>query len=65
MGFIEHLRNVNTNNYDSLNELHTPQITVTTTDTKSIILGSGLQRRKFLILWVRELPPSSAAAALH
>jgi hypothetical protein len=27
-GFIEHLQNVTTNNYDSLTELHTPKIIV-------------------------------------
>jgi hypothetical protein len=35
IGYIEHLQNVTTNNYDSLAELHTPKITVTTADTKS------------------------------
>jgi hypothetical protein len=30
IGFIEHLQNVTTNNYDSLTELHTLKITVTT-----------------------------------
>jgi hypothetical protein len=30
IGLIEHLQNVATNNYDSLTELHTPKITVTT-----------------------------------
>jgi hypothetical protein len=30
-GFTGHLQNVTTNNYDSLTELHTPNITVTTT----------------------------------
>jgi hypothetical protein len=34
-GFIEHLQNVITNNYDSLTELHTPKITVTTAQIKS------------------------------
>jgi hypothetical protein len=34
IGFIEHLQNVNTNNYDSLTELHTPNITVTTAHIK-------------------------------
>jgi hypothetical protein len=32
---IGHLQNVTTNNYDSLTELHTPQITVTTAHIKS------------------------------
>jgi hypothetical protein len=32
IGFIGHLQNVTTNNYDSLTELHTPKITVTTAD---------------------------------
>jgi hypothetical protein len=35
IGFIEHLQNVTTNNYDSLTELHTPEITVTTAHIKS------------------------------
>jgi hypothetical protein len=35
IGFIELLQNVTTNNYDSLTELHTPKITVTTADMKS------------------------------
>jgi hypothetical protein len=30
IGFIEHLQNVTTNNYDSLNQLHTSKITATT-----------------------------------
>jgi hypothetical protein len=30
IGFIDHLENVATNNYDSLTELPTPKITVTT-----------------------------------
>jgi hypothetical protein len=34
IGFLEHL-NVTTNNYDSLTELHTPKITVTTAHIKS------------------------------
>jgi hypothetical protein len=34
IGFIEHLQNVTTNNYDSLTELHTPKITVTTANIK-------------------------------
>jgi hypothetical protein len=32
--FIEHLEKVTTNNYDSLTELHTPKITVTTARIK-------------------------------
>jgi hypothetical protein len=35
IGFIEHLQNVITNNYDCLTELHTPKITVTTAHIKS------------------------------
>jgi type IV secretory pathway TrbD component len=35
IGFIGHLQNVITNNYDSLTELHTPKITVTTAHVKS------------------------------
>jgi hypothetical protein len=34
MGFILPLQNITTNNYDSLTELHTANITVTTTHTK-------------------------------
>jgi hypothetical protein len=34
-GFTEHLTLVTTNNYDSLTELHTPKITVTTAHIKS------------------------------
>jgi hypothetical protein len=33
--FIEHLKNVTTNNYDSLSELHIPKITVTTAHINS------------------------------
>jgi hypothetical protein len=32
--FIEHLQNVTVNNYDSLTELHTPEITVITAHVK-------------------------------
>jgi hypothetical protein len=32
---IEHLQNITTKNYDSLTELHTPKITVTTALIKS------------------------------
>jgi hypothetical protein len=35
IGLIELLQNVTTNNYDSLSELHTPKITVTTAFVKS------------------------------
>jgi hypothetical protein len=35
IGFTEHLQNITTNNYDSLTELHTPKITVTTAHLKS------------------------------
>jgi hypothetical protein len=35
IGFIGHLHNVSTNNYENLTELHTPKITVTTTHKKS------------------------------
>jgi hypothetical protein len=35
IGFIEHLQKVTTNNYDSLTELHTPKISVTTAYIKS------------------------------
>jgi hypothetical protein len=34
-GFIEYLQKVTTNNHDSLTELHTPEITVTTAHLKS------------------------------
>jgi hypothetical protein len=37
IGFNEHLQNVPTNNYDSLTELHAPNITVTTAHTKSSV----------------------------
>jgi hypothetical protein len=30
IGFIKHSENIITNNYNSINELHTPKITVTT-----------------------------------
>jgi hypothetical protein len=32
--FIEHLQNVTTSNYDSLTELHTPKVIVTTAHIK-------------------------------
>jgi hypothetical protein len=35
IGFIEHIQNVTTNNCDSIPELHTPKITVTTAHIKS------------------------------
>jgi hypothetical protein len=35
IGFTELLQNVTANDYDSLTELHTPKITVTTADIKS------------------------------
>jgi hypothetical protein len=35
IGFIEHLQNITTNNYDSLTELHAPKITVTAAHIKS------------------------------
>jgi hypothetical protein len=35
IGFIEHLQNVTTNNYDSLTELHTPKITINPEHIKS------------------------------
>jgi hypothetical protein len=40
IGFIEHLQNVTTNNYDSLTELHAPKITVTTAHIKSSVFTS-------------------------
>jgi hypothetical protein len=38
IGFIEHLQNVTTNNYDSFTELHTLKITVTTYSTHNVFL---------------------------
>jgi hypothetical protein len=38
IGFIELLHNVTTNNYDSIVELHTPNITVTTGHIKSSLV---------------------------
>jgi hypothetical protein len=35
IGFTEHLKKVTTNNYDSLNELHTPKFIATTAHIKS------------------------------
>jgi hypothetical protein len=35
IGFIGHLENITTNNYDSLTELHTPKVTVITAHIKS------------------------------
>jgi hypothetical protein len=35
MRFAEHLENATANNYESLSELHTPEITVTTAHMKS------------------------------
>jgi hypothetical protein len=35
IGFIGHLQNLTANIYDSLTELHTPKITVTTAHIKS------------------------------
>jgi hypothetical protein len=40
IGVIEHLQNVATNNYDSLTELHTPKIAITTAHIKSSHLPS-------------------------
>jgi hypothetical protein len=53
---------VTTNNYDSLTELHIPNISVTTAKTKFSqsslpLLGSGFQRRTFPFLWVSEMFP--------
>jgi hypothetical protein len=36
--FIEHLKNITTNNYDSLTDVHTPKITVTTAHIKFLSL---------------------------
>jgi hypothetical protein len=50
---------VTTNNYDSLTQLHTPKITVTTAHIKSSVFTTRFQRRTFPCLWVPELPPAS------
>jgi hypothetical protein len=52
IGFTEHLRNVITNNYDSLSELHAPKITVRTAYIKSsqaslAVAAQRLQRQRF------------------
>jgi hypothetical protein len=69
MGCIEHLQNVTTNNYDSLAELHTPKVTVTTAHKSLLslpkpLLGNGFQRRTFSFLWILELFPASATTTL-
>jgi hypothetical protein len=42
IGFIGHLQNVTTNNYDSLTELHTPEVTVTTAHIKVFSVFTSL-----------------------
>jgi hypothetical protein len=42
IAYIEHLQNITTNNYDSLTELHTPKITVTTAHIKSFQCAMSL-----------------------
>jgi hypothetical protein len=64
-GFIEHLQKVITNNYDSLTELHTLKITVTTAHIKSsqsslAVVWLRLQRRTFPYMWVPKLSQASA-----
>jgi hypothetical protein len=46
IGFTEQLQNVTTNNYDSLTELHTPKITVTTAHMMS-------SRSSLAVAWYR------------
>jgi hypothetical protein len=46
IGFIEHLQNLTTNNYDSLAELHTPKVTVTTANRKS-------SQSSLAVVWLR------------
>jgi hypothetical protein len=58
---------VTINNYDSLTELHTPKITVSTAHIVFFslhwpLLGSGFQRPTFPFLWVPELYPASATS---
>jgi hypothetical protein len=65
IGFTEHLQNVPINNYDSLVELHTPKITVTTAHIKSFqsslaVVWLRLSKADFPFLWVPELSPASA-----
>jgi hypothetical protein len=54
IGFIRHLQNVTTNNYDSLTKLHTPKITVTTV-TSQFAMSSPV------VAWWRILTVSSAS----
>jgi hypothetical protein len=58
---------VTTSNYDSLTELHTPNITVTTAHNKSsqslvAVAWYCCQRRTFCIVWVPELSPASSTS---
>jgi hypothetical protein len=67
IGFIEHVQNVTTNNYNSLTELHTPKVTVTTEQINSSVFTSrsllaASNRRTFPYLWVPELSPASATS---
>jgi hypothetical protein len=57
IGFIGHLQNVTTNNYDSLTELHTPKITATTVHIKS----SQFTMSSPLVAWWRILTVPSAS----
>jgi hypothetical protein len=47
MGFIGRLQKVTTNNYDSLTELHTPKITVTTAHIKFLQPSLAVARYRF------------------
>jgi hypothetical protein len=63
--FIEHLQNVTTNNYDSLTEIHTPKITVTTAHIKSCrslaaVAWYRIPTADFPLLRVLELSTASA-----
>jgi hypothetical protein len=64
---MEHLQNVTTNDYDSITELHTPKITVTTVHRKSSVfpsrylaMASNGGRSHFL--WVSERSPASGTS---
>jgi hypothetical protein len=48
IGFTEHLQNLTTNNCDSLTELHTPRITVTTAHLKSSQSFLAVVRQRLL-----------------
>jgi hypothetical protein len=59
IGLIKHLHNVTTNNYDSLTELHTPKITVTTAHMKS----SQFAMSSPVVAWWR-IPTMSSASVI-